>query len=135
MIELLYGLWSFVTSRIGSVITAGVVCLAIGYSTGKEGERKRGEAATLRNQVAVLKRDNANAEKAAADATALAGELKASVDGNQGVVDGIEKQYLAEKAKREALEKAGKGGKAPVFSGIDGGILSPGEFKRLQSIR
>ena len=81
----LLGLLSPLWGRLAPYLIAGAVGMAVlvgAYQTGVRAERKRGEAAALRSQIATLKADIAIARQAEADAAtrAAAVEIAAATD-------------------------------------------------------
>lgn len=97
---------TFLASGAGRFIAAGLVgalLLAGAYQTGVNAERKRGEAASLRSEVAVLKADLAIASAAALAAEHAERSLAAASLTDQETIDAL----IAELAKRPAGARGG----------------------------
>jgi hypothetical protein len=89
ILGVLSAVWSFVTSRIGSVITAGVVCLALGFSQGWSLKSKLDRSATDRQIIAKQRLDLEAAQDTAKQANAVLADLAEKDRTNEGVIDDL----------------------------------------------
>jgi hypothetical protein len=87
--------WSFVTSRIGSVITAGVVCLALGFSQGWSLKSRLDRSATDRAIIAKQRVDLEAARDTAEQANAALTELAKTDEQNQGVINELREKLAS----------------------------------------
>jgi hypothetical protein len=89
---MLLGLLSPLWGRLAPYLIAGAVGMAVlvgAYQTGVRAERKRGEAAALRAQIATLKADIAIARQAEADAKARATAIEVAASADQRIVEEV----------------------------------------------
>lgn len=82
------GIWArfapyLIAAGVGMVVLIGV------YQTGVNAERKRGQAAALRAEIATLKADIAIARQAEADAATRAAAIEAANAADQRIVEEI----------------------------------------------
>ena len=82
------GLWArfapyLIAAGVGMAVLIGV------YQTGVNAERKRGQAAALRAEIATLKADIAIARQAEADAKARATAIEAAASADQRIVEEV----------------------------------------------
>ena len=86
------GLLSPLWGRFAPYLIAGAVGMAVligAYQTGVRAERKRGQAAALRAEIATLKADIAIARQAEADAKARATAIEAAASADQRIVEEV----------------------------------------------
>lgn len=82
---------------------AGAALLAGAYQTGKNAERKRGEAATLRNEIKVLRSDLAAAKAAETAAQIEADRLAAAAKKDEGTTREIDDDLAKRKPEDRGL--------------------------------
>jgi hypothetical protein len=80
---------------IGALGLGAILLLAAAYETGVNAERKRGEAAALRTELATAKRDQAIAELSADSADQKAAELAAMTEAQEKELDALKQQLAA----------------------------------------
>jgi hypothetical protein len=97
LLGVLSAAWSFVTSRIGSVITTAVVFLALGFSQGWGLKSKLDGSATDRAIIDKQRVDLAAAEDTAKQANVALAELAKTDEQNQGVIDDLKAKLAAAK--------------------------------------
>lgn len=87
---MLLGLLSPLWGRLAPYLIAGAVGMAVlvgAYQTGVNAERKRGQAAALRAEIATLKADIAIARQAEADAATRAAAVELAADADRKIVE------------------------------------------------
>ena len=112
---MLVGLLSPLWGRLAPYLIAGAVGMAVlvgAYQTGVNAERKRGQAAALRAEIATLKADIAIARQAEADAATRAAAVE-----------------IAAAADRKIVEEISRAPSNPACR------LSPADVQRLNRIR
>ena len=112
---MLLGLLSPLWGRLAPYLIAGAVGMAVlvgAYQTGVNAERKRGQAAALRAEIATLKADIAIARQAEADAATRAAAVE-----------------IAAAADRKIVEEISRAPSNPACR------LSPADVQRLNRIR
>ena len=108
------GLWArFAPYLIAAGIGAAVLIGA--YQTGVRAERKRGEAAVLRAEVATLKADIAIARTAAADAAARSTAIAAATAADTAIIEEVRRAptntaCIADPAGARRVQSIGSGG-------------------------
>lgn len=88
----LLGLLSPLWGRLAPYLIAAGVGMAVligAYQTGVRAERKRGQAAALRAEIATLKADIAIARQAEADAATRAAAVEIAADADRKIVEEI----------------------------------------------
>jgi hypothetical protein len=95
ILGILSAVWSFVTSRIGSVITAGVVCLALGFSQGWSLKSRLDRSATDRAIITKQRLDLEAARDTAEQANAALAELAKTDEQNQGVINELREKLAS----------------------------------------
>lgn len=88
----LLGLLSPLWGRLAPYLIAAGVGMAVlfgAYQTGVNAERKRGQAAALRAEIATLKADIAIARQAEADAATRAAAVELAADADRKIVEEI----------------------------------------------
>ena len=94
------GILAFVFSRAGQYLlafAAGMALLVAAYQTGVSAERNRGVAASLRNEIAILKLDIAIAKSSEEAARKEAADLDAASKGNSDALEAL-KRKIAQRA-------------------------------------
>jgi hypothetical protein len=88
LLPLLGGLWGRLAPYAIAALVGGALVVGI-YQTGVRAERKRGEAAALRAEIATLTRDRDIARQAEADAAARAAALDAASRADRALLEEI----------------------------------------------
>ena len=89
---------ALIANPLARNIAGGLVILVIGYLSGMNGERARGEAAALRTEIATMKADQASATASLASEAAKARSLETLTQQQERELEALRTQLGAQPA-------------------------------------